>query len=119
MSLNGIRWSFDTLRTATAAAITAGATNYVLVGTTFQHDASQLYLINFTDVPLLVSYDGVRDALFMPQASNHFNDIGSDRTNVSAGLIAPKGMGVWVKYIGVANPTTGNFYVSLFYAATP
>lgn len=117
MSVLGIRWSYETMRTVSAATITAGAAAYVNVGTPLDNPCSQIYLINFTDVTLVVSFDGGRDAFIMPAASNHFNDIGSDKTNQAGALLCHAGTQIQVKYLGGANPTTGNFYATVFYGA--
>lgn len=105
------------MRTSSAAQITAGAAAYVTVGTALANPASQVYLINLTDVPLVVSFDSGRDCLFMPAGSNWFNDIGSDRTDNAGALLLRAGTAIQVKYLGIANPTTGNFYATTFYGA--
>ena len=118
MSLLGIRWTPEPIRSATAAAITAGATDFVTVGTTTTNPANQFYLLNLTDALLIVSFDGVNDHLVMPAGTNFFDDVGSDKSNQSGALVLAAGTQIWVAYEGGANPTTGSFYASIFYAAS-
>ena len=117
MSIKGIRWTAEPLRNATAAAITAGAGDFVPVGDQTLNPANQFYLLNFTDALLIVSFDGINDHLVMPQGTNFFDDVGSDKSNQAGALVLPANTQIWVAYSGIDNPTTGNFYASIFYAA--
>jgi len=117
MSIKGIRWTPEPLRSVSAATITAGAGDYVPVGTVTDNIANQFYLLNLTDALLIVSFDGANDHLVMPAGTNFFDDVGSDKSNQAGALVLPANTRIWVAFQGIDNPTTGDFYVSIFYAA--
>jgi hypothetical protein len=117
MSVLGIRWKAETLRSASAAAITTGATGFVPVGSATGVPANQIYLVNLTNAFLVVSLDGINDHIPMPAGSNFFVDIASNKSNPTSTLMMASNTQIWVAYEGVANPTVGEFYASVFYAA--
>ncbi len=118
MSILGIRWSIEELRSVGFAAIAAGGGTFVPVETPLVNPAIQLYLLNDTDSFIFVSTNGTDDMIPMPSGTNFLVDIGSNKTNQSGCLLAPVGTQIWVAYNGAA-PTVGNFFVSAFYAASP
>ena len=68
---------------------------------------------NLTDQPIMLSFDGVVDHIPFNAGSAFTYDITTNKA-VPDGLFISVGTQFYVKQIGV--PTTGNFYISLFYA---
>jgi hypothetical protein len=118
MSILGIRWSAEEMREVGFAAIDDGGGTFVPVGLPLENPAIQLYFLNATDTFIFVSFNGEDDHIPMPAGTNFFVDIGTNRTDQSGCLLAPVGRQISVAYAATP-PTTGNFFVSAFYAAPP
>jgi len=109
MSL-AIKALFEPVRTLGFAAIGAG---YVGVGTSLNFPARQIFIQNFTDAPLMFSFDGVND--HFPLASDSFllDDLTSNKT-LETGYFIEKGSRLYVKTMG-AVPTVNDVWFSVLY----
>lgn len=109
MSL-AIKALFEPVRTLGFAAIGAG---YVGVGTSLNFPARQIFIQNFTDVPLMFSFDGIND--HFPLASDSFllDDLTSNKT-LETGYFIAKGDRLYVKQMGAA-PTVNAVWFSVLY----
>lgn len=110
MSL-AIKALFEPVRTLGFAAIGAA---YVGVGTSINHPARIIFVQNFTDVPLMFSFDGIND--HFPLASDSFLllDLSANKT-LDTGYFIAQGDRLYVKDIGGAAPASGDVYFSIVY----
>lgn len=115
MSLNAIRWAAEPMKVTGFAAIAAGATAYVAAGSLL-NSARQILFNNLTNGFLIISLNGIDDHFVLPAGAAFFNDVCSDRTEQSGAFVVALGQQFFVKYSGAA-PTTGNFYIQVFYGA--
>lgn len=116
MSILGIRWTHEPVRSVGFADIVDGGGDYVSVGDPTVNPAVQLYLLNTTDATLAISLNGVTDGWYMPPGTNFFVDIQSNKSNPAAALLNPARNQVWTAPLG-DDPTLGALYLSVFYAA--
>lgn len=109
MSL-AIKAVFEPVRTLGFAAIGPA---YVGIGTALNFPARQIFIQNFTDVPLMFSFDGVND--HFPLASDSFllDDLTSNRT-LETGYFIAKGERLSVRHMGAA-PTVNAVWFTVLY----
>jgi hypothetical protein len=100
------RANFDTLRSATTAAI---GTNYATIGSASSYPIVIVNFKNFTNGDVVVSTDASIDMLYIPSNSFSLYDI---RTNASfnTDFVFPIGTQFYVKD-GSTIGTTGTFYI--------
>lgn len=106
------RLEVEPIRSRGFATIGAG---YLSVGDELDHAASFLVFQNLTDAAVMVSFNGVDDHLPLPPAGGLVLDITSNRS-VANGFFAAEGTQFYVKHLGAA-PSTGTFYITIFYGA--
>lgn len=109
MSL-AIKALFEPVRSLGFASIGAG---YIGVGTVLNFPARQIFIQNYTNAPLMFSFDGIHD--HFPLAAQQFflNDISANKT-LETGYFLGKGDRLYVKHMDVA-PTSGTVYFSVMY----
>lgn len=118
----GRRLLGDTVRSVGFAAIAAGATDYVAIGLPLAFKARQILIQNYTDVPLMFSFNGTEgddevDQFPLLSRGYLLLDVTSNKVNEEGFFIA-EGTEVSVRYLTVAPfavPTTGGVFVSVFY----
>lgn len=104
------RINFEAIRSIAFGSI--GPT-YVAIGSPIDHDAKVINFLNFTDVQLDFSLNGVDDMFSFPLGIGPFlfaNELGG---NLSNGVF-PKGTQLFVKH-GSAVPSTGDCYLIVGY----
>lgn len=110
----GVRVTFEALRSQAAASIAAG---YTIIGTAFTSPTRIMTITNLTDVSLLFSFDnGVTDHDVLPAGAGKVYDFTAN-TSVSGGTpFFETGGSVYVKRAAGA-ATTGAVYVTVTYCA--
>ena len=107
----------------TAALIAAGAPNYVAMlvdptgGATtgaFLNPVRILMVQNLTDVTLQFSFEGVNDHFVLPANGFQLLDLMTNQQDTASGFFVATNTTIFVQEIG--SPTTGNVYVSAYYA---
>jgi len=111
MSL-AVRLGVDPVRSL-AFGVIGGA--YMGIGTTLVHPARMLSIQNFTDVPLMFSFDGINDHLPLPTNGYIVLDIQSNK-GLSQEYLLAAGSRIYVKTFAGA-PTQNGVYVTIFYGA--
>jgi hypothetical protein len=112
----GVRTASETLRTESAAVITAGAAGYIKLGTAILNPSRAILFQNFTDVTLAFSDDGTNDKFELPSNGFLLFDEMANRSNASGSYGYALGTQFWVRYLGAANPTVGSANLSTWYA---
>lgn len=111
MSL-AIRFQAETVRTLAFGSIGAG---YTGVGTAMTRPIRLVVIQNFTDVPLMFSFDGVHDHLPLQASGYIILDITSNKT-IQQGFFLAEGQRLYVKQLSGA-ASSGSAYLSTFYGA--
>jgi hypothetical protein len=89
---------------------------YVAVGE-YNLPTRQFIIQNYTNAPVMFSFNGQDDNLPMLPNGYFTNDIGANQIN-SEGFSWPGGRTLYVRYLTGA-PTSGSVWFTQFYAATP
>lgn len=105
---------FDTLRSVAFGSIAA---SYTAVGSAFTHSVRTLKIVNLTDQPVLVSFDGTNDNDVLPMNSGEVYDFGANSVANVGNFEQPNNTTVYVKRQGSA-PSSGSVYVVIIYGAT-
>ena len=106
-----VRMYPEVLRTLAFGSISG---TYIGIGTPLENPSLQIVIQNWTDQPVMLSWDGIND--HFPLASGCAWD--SDNTTNRAreqGLYIPQGQRFYVSLIGVTAPTSGAIYLTTFY----
>ena len=109
MSL-AIKALFEPLRSLGFASVGAA---YVGVGTSLTHPARIIFIQNFTDAPLMFSFDGVNDHFPIAAESFVLIDLSSNKT-LDTGYFIAKDSRLYVKELGAA-PSSGSVYFTALY----
>jgi len=112
--VSSARIAFEPLRTLAFGGIT---NVYAAVGTSFANPVRLLKITNMTNEDIIVSYNGVTDNDVVIASGFTLYDYCTNQSAKGGLLEQPVGDGVWVKRAGAANPTSGNVYVTVIYAA--
>lgn len=110
---NSVRIRYEDLRSLGWAAIGA---NYVAIGTALENPIRILKISNFTDVNLLVSFNGVDDKDIVSANSYSLYDYGSNKSLGGGYLELPAGDRLYVKAEDLL-PSRGNIYVTVMYVS--
>lgn len=107
-----VRWRPEELR---SLAFSSVAASYTAIGDPMEHPIINYKISNATDANILVSFDGTTAHDFI--AANGFSlyDVSSNKGKGDV-LALTKGAQVYIKRESAA-PTSGNVYLSAFYAA--
>ncbi len=105
------RMDYEAERSAAFGSIGA---NYALVGSSFTHPIRILVLQNGTNAAVQFSLDGQRTLITLQAGIHIILDITAARTNDPAGLTAPIGQGIYVRYESAA-PGQGAIYASAIF----
>lgn len=106
------RFRADALRSLAFGSIGAA---FAVVGTAFNAPMRQLLLQNLTDVNVIFSFTGNTDHILVPAGSFFLNDVMANEW-ATAGFFITQGTQMFVRQ-EVGAPTTGNVYISAFFAA--
>ena len=107
-----IKWRPETLRSLAFGSISG---SYAALGAALANPIIQLKIANDTDANILISYDGVNDHEFVSSNSFVLFDVGTNKS-IGDGLFLSEGDIIYVKQ-EVGAPTTGNVYMSAYYAS--
>lgn len=110
MSLRGQIIRFEPLRSLAFGSISG---SYAAVGTPAQNAIRSIMFFNTTNANVIVSFDGVNDHLVVVTDSGQVYDYGSNRVDPVGQLEQPVGTQVYVK----GAPSSGTFYVAMYYAS--
>jgi hypothetical protein len=100
----------------TRAFGTIGAA-YATVGTPISNPAQMFLVQNFTDIPVMISFDGgVVDHIPVPAYGGIVFDNTANRAIEADGLYVSKGTQIAVKQIGIVAATLGAVYVTSVYS---
>jgi hypothetical protein len=113
---NSVRVRYDDLRSLTWGAAPV-PTAYVGVGPTFTHAPRMIKFCNFTNVNLLVSFDGITRKDVIPANTHIVYDYGSNKADQGGFLEASVGDRVYVAAEAGVWPVAGTFYVTVIYAS--
>jgi hypothetical protein len=118
MSL-AIKALWEPLRSVTAVQIAAsvdggGNPVYLGIGTSLNFPSRQIFIQNYTDAPLLFSFDNVNDHFPLAPSQFLLDDIASNKT-LETGYFLARGDRLYVKYLPGVAPTTGSVYFSTLY----
>ena len=105
---------FDTLRSLAFGSISA---SYAAVGSAFTHSVRTLKVVNLTDQPVLISFDGTHDNDVLPMNSGEVYDFGANKVSNAGNFEQPNNTTVYVKQQG-SSPSSGSVYVVVIYGAT-
>ena len=108
---------YEPRRGTTAAAITAAAGAYVLLGTTFANPARIVKIQNLIDADLDISIDGITAYDVVPSQGGWIYDYSSDRSNQAGCLEVPAGTQFYVKYNNAGSTNSKSVYLVLIYAS--
>ena len=90
---------------------------YITVGTPIVNPAQIFVIQNFTDIPVMISFDGgVVDHLPLAAYSSFIIDNTTNRAQNADGLYVSKGTQISVKQIGAVAATLGAVYVTSIYS---
>lgn len=112
MSNLAIRVLPEPVRTLGFASI-SGA--YAGIGTAFANPVHWFMVQNLTDVPVMISWDGVNDAFPLPNNGYVIMDVGSNKTQTGGAFYVAQGTRFYAKQIGAVAPTVLGVYLSIFY----
>jgi hypothetical protein len=110
---SSVRVAFEQLRVLAFGGIT---NVYAPVGGPFLNPVRMLIIHNTTNVGIIVSYDGVTPASYIPATSSRVLDYGSNMADKAGLLEQPAYQSVYV-ITETINPTSGNVYVEVIYAS--
>jgi hypothetical protein len=113
MSLS-IRSQFGPVRTLDFSSI--GGT-YTMVGSEMDIPARQVFIQNYTDQPLMFSFNGVDDSFPLLPSGLFIKDTTSNKTQ-NTGFFIPKGKALYVKTdarLSAVAPTSGSVWFSVIY----
>ena len=110
MSL-AIKALWEPVRTLGFAAI--GPAYEFGVGTALNFPSRQVFIQNFTDAPLMFSFDGVHDHFPLPAGSFLLDDVSSNKT-LDTGYFFAKGDRLYVRSMGAAPTTNAVWFSSLY-----
>jgi hypothetical protein len=100
----------------TRAFGTIGAA-YTTVGTKITNPAQMFLIQNFTDIPVMISFDGgTVDHIPLPAYGGFVFDNTTNKAASADGLYVSKGTQIAVKQIGAVAATLGAVYVSSIYS---
>ena len=105
-----VRLLSEEVRSLAFGSIAAG---YTGVGTVLNHPARMIVIQNFTDAPVMFSFDGVTDHLPLVANGYMILDVTANKTRES-GFFLSEGDRLYVKQLTGA-PTTGSVYFTVFY----
>jgi hypothetical protein len=111
--LSSSRIAFEPLRSLGFAFISGV---YAGVGTSFANPVRMLMLTNSTDQDMIVSFNAVDDHTVVIANSGIIFDFASNKNSMGGNLEQPAGTRVYVKG-AIADPTLGDFYVTVIYAS--
>ena len=107
----GIDLRADALRALAAGSISGTYAPIGGAGTPFTHPMRIMIAQNYTDAQLTFSFDGVNDHFVLTNGGQMIIDVSSDEFQ-SNGFIISIGTQMNVK----GSPSTGNVYISAFFA---
>jgi hypothetical protein len=99
----------DPLRSLAFGSISS---SYAAIGTPFGHPVRMMIVQNFTNVQLTYSFDGINDHFVLPTFGQVIFDVTTNEFQQS-GFVISVNTNMMVKGTGA---TSGNVYVSVFYA---
>lgn len=105
-----VRMYPDVLQTIDFSSLSG---TYIGIGL-LNHPSLQFILQNWTDVSIMVSWDGVNDHLPIASGAAWDSDNTSNRARES-GLYLPQGQRFYVRQIGDTSATSGAIYLTSFY----
>ena len=111
--VSSIRIRYEPLRSLAFGSISGV---YAGVGLPFANPVRILKVTNLTDVPLLVSYNGVDDHDVVAATGFYLYDFASNQSAAAGLLEQPAGDRIYVKE-AVGAPTSGSVYVTVVYAS--
>ena len=111
--LNAIRVAYEDLREAAFGAIGAA---YAIVGTATQNPIRIITIVNDTDAPVVISFNGVDDHIYVPATSGFTYDYNANKQDPSGIFQQPSGTEIYVKRHAGA-PTTGDLAITIIYAS--
>lgn len=111
--LIAIKLGIENLRSLAFGSISAG---FTAVGTALANPANALKFTNTTDKEVIISDDGINDKIVLVAGEIFVFDVASDKSNRAETLAMGKGTILYVKQGADGAPTSGNVYISVFYA---
>ena len=111
MSNLAVRVMPEPVRTLAAAAISAA---YAGIGSAFANPVHWFMVQNFTDEPIMISWDGINDHFPLPANGYVIMDVASNKTLTGGSFMIAQGTRFYVKALS-SLPLTGSVYVSIFY----
>lgn len=109
MSSLAVRLLVEPVRSLAFGSIVAG---YTGVGTSIDHPARMIYVVNLTNGSLMFSFDGIEDHFPLAAGGYLILDISSNKTMSQHFYLAEEER-LYVKRIDT--PTTGSVYFTVFY----
>jgi|SRR5690606_29182481 len=107
-----VRWRAEPLRSLAFGSISA---TYAAIGTAMAHPIINYRIQNYTDQPLLISYDGQTDHDIVGTGGFVLFDASSNKGKGDV-LALPQSTVIYAKQASVA-PGSGSVYVSAYYAS--
>ena len=114
--LSSMRVRFEDVRELAFGSIT---TSYAAVGSAFSQPLRMLKIVNATNTPMYISYDGVNDKDWIAANSQFIYDYGTNKADQASVLEQTSGERVYVKYDDdFGAPTSGKVVVITIYASS-
>ena len=105
------RMTFDVMITLDYTDVTV---DFTAVGSALANPAVQFMISNFTNTPLVFSFDGSNDHFVLAAGAQWINDNRANRTDESGGFYLPVGVSLWAAELTGA-PASGAVYFSVIY----
>jgi|RhiMetdeSRZDD1v2_1073273.scaffolds.fasta_scaffold02819_7 hypothetical protein len=112
MSNLAVRVMPEPVRSTGFASITA---TYTGIGAPFDNPVHWFMVQNLSDQPVMISWDGINDHFPLPINGYVIMDVASNKTLTGGSFMVAQGTRFYVKTLGVALPTVGSVYLSIFY----